>query len=259
MTQFASTPRCVLVTGAGSGIGAGIATELARDGHHVIVTDLSADAARAVAQAIRDEGGSAEAHALDVTSDASVANVLAALSRPVDVLVNNAGLQHVARLEEFPMEKWELLVQVMLIGVARLTRAVLPGMRERGFGRIVNIGSIHSLVASPFKSAYVAAKHGLLGFSKVIALETSDVDVTINTICPTYVKTPLVDRQIADQARTRGIPESQVVSEVMLKPMPKGVFITFEELAGITAFLMSPAARNITGHTIDVDGGWTVQ
>lgn len=259
MTQFASTPRCVLVTGAGSGIGAGIANELARDGHHVIVTDLSADAARAVAQAIRDEGGSAEAHALDVTSDASVADVLAALSRPVDVLVNNAGLQHVARLEEFPMEKWELLVQVMLIGVARLTRAVLPGMRERGFGRIVNIGSIHSLVASPFKSAYVAAKHGLLGFSKVIALETSDVDVTINTICPTYVKTPLVDRQIADQARTRGIPESQVVSEVMLKPMPKGVFITFEELAGITAFLMSPAARNITGHTIDVDGGWTVQ
>lgn len=259
MTQFTSTPRCVLVTGAGSGIGAGIAAELARDGHHVVVTDLSADAARAVALAIRDAGHSAEAHALDVTSDDSVSAVLAALSRPVEVLVNNAGLQHVSKLEDFPMEKWELLVQVMLIGVARLTRAVLPGMRERGFGRIVNIGSIHSLVASPFKSAYVAAKHGLLGFSKVIALETSDTDVTINTVCPTYVKTPLVDRQIADQAKTRGIPESQVVSEVMLKPMPKGVFITFEELAGITAFLMSPAARNITGHTIDVDGGWTVQ
>ncbi len=259
MTQFTSTPRCVLVTGAGSGIGAGIAAELARDGHHVVVTDLSADAARAVALAIRDAGHSAEAHALDVTSDDSVSAVLAALSRPVEVLVNTAGLQHVSKLEDFPMEKWELLVQVMLIGVARLTRAVLPGMRERGFGRIVNIGSIHSLVASPFKSAYVAAKHGLLGFSKVIALETSDTDVTINTVCPTYVKTPLVDRQIADQAKTRGIPESQVVSEVMLKPMPKGVFITFEELAGITAFLMSPAARNITGHTIDVDGGWTVQ
>ncbi|GGZ56628.1 3-hydroxybutyrate dehydrogenase [Lysobacter xinjiangensis] len=259
MTQLISTPRCVLVTGAGSGIGAGIATELARDGHHVVVTDLSADAARTVAQAIRDEGHSAEAHALDVTSDDSVSAVLAALSRPVEVLVNNAGLQHVSKLEDFPMEKWELLVQVMLIGVARLTRAVLPGMRERGFGRVVNIGSIHSLVASPFKSAYVAAKHGLLGFSKVIALETSDADITVNTICPTYVKTPLVDKQIADQAKTRGIPESQVVSEVMLKPMPKGVFITFEELAGITAFLMSPAARNITGHTIDVDGGWTVQ
>lgn len=251
--------RCILVTGAGSGIGAGIATHLAREGHHVVVTDLSGDAAAKVADAIRGEGGSAEAHALDVTRDDSVEHVLAAISRPADVLVNNAGLQHVSKLEDFPMEKWDLLVQVMLVGVARLTRAVLPGMRERGFGRIVNIGSIHSLVASPFKSAYVAAKHGLVGFSKVIALETADTDITINTICPTYVKTPLVDRQIADQARTRGIPESEVVSQVMLKPMPKGVFITFEELAGITAFLMSPVARNITGHTIDVDGGWTVQ
>ncbi len=249
----------ILITGAGSGIGAGIAAQLARDGHHVVVTDLSAQAAESVARAVREAGGSAEAHALDVTSDESVATVLRALSRPLDVLVNNAGLQHVAPLEEFPMEKWELLVQVMLIGVARLTRAVLPGMRERGFGRIVNIGSIHSLVASPFKSAYVSAKHGLLGFSKVIALETAGTDITVNTICPTYVKTPLVDRQIADQARTRGIPESEVVSQVMLKPMPKGVFISFEELAGITAFLISPAARNITGQTITVDGGWTIQ
>jgi 3-hydroxybutyrate dehydrogenase len=251
--------RSILVTGAGSGIGAGIATGLAAAGHHLLVTDVAVAPAEAVARAIRDAGGSAEALALDVTSDASVAAALAAASRPVDVLVNNAGLQHVAPLEEFPMEKWDFLVQVMLVGVARLTRAVLPGMRGRGFGRIVNIGSIHSLVASPYKSAYVAAKHGLVGFSKVVALETADTDITINTICPTYVKTPLVDRQIADQARTRGIPESQVVSDVMLKPMPKGVFITFEELAGITAFLMSPAARNITGHTIDVDGGWTVQ
>jgi 3-hydroxybutyrate dehydrogenase len=251
--------RCILITGAGSGIGAGIATELARAGHHVVVTDVNLDAAEAVALSLRQAGGSAQALALDVTSDHSIEAALAAVSRPVDVLVNNAGLQHVAPLEEFPMQKWEFLVDVMLVGVARLTRALLPGMRARGFGRIVNIGSIHSLVASPYKSAYVAAKHGLLGFSKVVALETADTDITINTICPTYVKTPLVDKQIADQARTRGIPESQVISEVMLKPMPKGVFITFEELAGITAFLMSPAARNITGHTIDVDGGWTVQ
>jgi 3-hydroxybutyrate dehydrogenase len=251
--------RCILITGAGSGIGAGIAAELARTGHHIIVSDVDLAAAEAVAAAIRDSRGSAEALALDVTRDDSVDSALAAIGRPVDVLVNNAGLQHVAPLEDFPMPKWDFLVQVMLVGVARLTRAVLPGMRERGFGRIVNLGSIHSLVASPYKSAYVAAKHGLLGFSKVIALETADTDITINTICPTYVKTPLVDKQIADQARARGIPESQVVSEVMLKPMPKGVFITFEELAGITAFLLTPAARNITGHTIDVDGGWTVQ
>lgn len=251
--------RCILITGAGSGIGAGIATELAAAGHHLVVTDVNLDAANAVAAGIRDAGGSAEALVLDVTSDDSVAAALAAVSRPVDVLVNNAGLQHVAALEEFPIPKWDFLVQVMLVGVARLTRAVLPGMRERGFGRIINIGSIHSLVASPYKSAYVAAKHGLVGFSKVIALETADTDITINTLCPTYVKTPLVDKQIADQARTRGIPESQVVSDVMLKPMPKGVFIEYDELAGTTAFLMSHAARNITGHTIEIDGGWTVQ
>ena len=251
--------RCILITGAGSGIGAGIATELAAAGHHLVVTDVNREAADTVAAGIRSAGGSAEALVLDVTSDDSVAAALAAVSRPVDVLVNNAGLQHVAPLEEFPIAKWDFLVQVMLVGVARLTRAVLPGMRERGFGRIVNIGSIHSLVASPYKSAYVAAKHGLVGFSKVVALETADTDITINTLCPTYVKTPLVDKQIADQARTRGIPESQVVSDVMLKPMPKGVFIEYDELAGTTAFLMSHAARNITGHTLEIDGGWTVQ
>ncbi|KAF1689217.1 3-hydroxybutyrate dehydrogenase [Pseudoxanthomonas taiwanensis] len=251
--------RSILITGAASGIGAGIALELGRAGHHIIVSDLNPDAAGEVARQIREAGGSAEAVALDVTSDESVAAALAAISRPVEVLVNNAGLQHVARLEEFPMARWDFLVQVMLTGVARLTRAVLPGMRERGFGRIVNIGSIHSLVASPFKSAYVAAKHGLVGFSKVIALETADTDITINTICPSYVKTPLVDSQIADQARTRGISEAEVVSQVMLKPMPKGVFIGFDELAGVTAFLISPAARNMTGQTLVLDGGWTVQ
>jgi len=251
--------RSILITGAASGIGAGIAQELAGAGHHIIVSDLDRAAAAEVAAGIVAAGGSAEAVALDVTSDRSVAEALAATSRPVEVLVNNAGLQHVAPLEEFPLARWDFLVQVMLTGVARLTRAVLPGMRERGFGRIVNLGSIHSLVASPYKSAYVAAKHGLVGFSKVIALETADADITINTVCPSYVKTPLVDRQIADQARTRGIPESEVVSQIMLKPMPKGVFIGFDELAGVTAFLISPAARNMTGQTLVLDGGWTVQ
>jgi 3-hydroxybutyrate dehydrogenase len=140
-----------------------------------------------------------------------------------------------------------------------MTRAVLPDMRSRGFGRIVNIGSIHSMVASPYKSAYVAAKHGLLGLTRTIALETAGVDITINTICPSYVRTPLVDKQIADQARTRGIAESEVITEIMLKPMPKGVFIGIDELAGITAFLLSSAARNVTGQAIVVDGGWTSQ
>ena len=249
----------ILVTGAGSGIGAGVAQALAETGRHLIVTDLSGDAAERTAANIAAAGGSAQALALDVTSDDSVAQAMAALVRPVDVLVNNAGLQHVAALEQFPMAQWDLLVQVMLTGVARLTRAVLPGMRERGFGRIVNIGSIHSLVASPYKSAYVAAKHGLVGFSKVMALETADTDITVNTLCPSYVKTPLVDRQIADQARTRGIPEAEVISKVMLAPMPKGRFIEYDELAGTIAFLASPAARNITGQTLALDGGWTAQ
>jgi 3-hydroxybutyrate dehydrogenase len=249
----------VLVTGAASGIGAGLAEELARAGHHVLLTDVDSSGVEAVAARLRAEGGSAEALAMDVTSDASVADALSSASRLVDVLVNNAGIQQVAALEEFPMARWNLLVQVMLVGAARLTRAVLPGMRQRGFGRIVNIGSIHSLVASPYKSAYVAAKHGLVGFTKAIALETANVDVTINTICPSYVKTPLVDKQIGDQAKARNIPEAQVISEIMLKPMPKGVFIGIDELAALTAFLVSPAARNITGQTIVVDGGWTSQ
>ncbi|HEY7372417.1 MAG TPA: 3-hydroxybutyrate dehydrogenase [Polyangia bacterium] len=249
----------VLISGAASGIGAGLARELARAGHHVVVSDLRLPDCREVAELIRATGGSAEAVELDVTSDASVAAALASMSRPIEVLLNDAGLQHVAPLEEFPIDRWNYLVQVMLVGSARLTRAVLPGMRERRFGRIVNVGSIHSLVASPNKSAYVAAKHGLLGLTKTIALETADTDITINTICPSYVKTPLVDKQIGDQARTRGIPEADVVREIMLKPMPKGVFIGIDELAAIATFLMSPAARNISGQAIVVDGGWTAQ
>lgn len=247
----------ILITGGGSGIGAGIARELAKAGHRILVTDVAIESAEGIAQAIRAAGGAADAFALDVTSDASVAALMAALPCNVEVLVNNAGLQFVARLEEFPMEKWTLLVEVMLTGVARLTRALLPGMRERNYGRIINTGSVHSLVASPFKSAYVAAKHGLLGFSKVMALETADRDITINTICPAYVRTPLVDKQIAAQAREHGISEAQVVDEIMLRPMPKRAFIGIDEIAGIIAFLISPPARNITGQTIVVDGGWT--
>jgi 3-hydroxybutyrate dehydrogenase len=249
----------ILVTGAGHGIGAGVALELARAGHHLIVSDLEPESIAAVAAQIARAGGSVETLVLDVANDDGVARALDTVSRPVDVLLNNAGLQHVAPLTEFPPSKWDYLIQVMLTGAARLTRAVLPGMRARNFGRIVNMGSIHSLVASPYKSAYVAAKHGLLGFAKAIALETADSDITINTICPSYVRTALVDAQIADQARARGMPESEVIRRVMLEPMPKGVFISFEELAGITAFLLSPAARNITGQSLVVDGGWTAR
>ena len=259
MTRPPGTLR-VLVTGAASGIGLGIAAHFAGLGHDTCLADLDGDAAGRAAAALRDRGFRATARTLDVTSQASIDATIAALEPGgVDLLVNNAGLQHVAPIDEFPRDRWELLVAVMLTGSAMLTRAVLPGMRRRGFGRIVNVGSIHSLVASPYKSAYVAAKHGLIGFAKTVALETADVDVTINTVCPSYVRTPLVDAQIAAQARAHGLPEQRIVDEIMLKPMPKHAFVTLEEIGGIVEFLASDVARNVTGQWIAVDGGWTAQ
>ena len=176
---------------------------------------------------------------------------------PIDVVVNNAGIQHIDPIEDFPKDRWEMLIKIMLVGPAITTGVAVKQMRENGFGRIINIGSIHGIVASPFKSAYISAKHGLLGLTKTVALETADADITINTICPAYVKTPLVEKQIADQARTRGLTEEEVVNEVMLKPMPKKAFISFEEMGGSCDFLMSPAAKNMTGQTLILDGGWT--
>ncbi len=250
----------ILITGAGSGLGRGLAVQLARSGHRIVATDVRDETAAETARLVVDAGGSAASHGLDVTSDASVQAVMDRLAgERVDVLINNAGLQHVSRLEEFPPEKWDLLIDIMLKGVCRVTRAVLPGMRRSGFGRIVQIGSIHSLVASPFKSAYVAAKHGLVGFSKTLALETADTDITVNTICPSYIRTPLVDAQIASQARVHGISEQEVIDRIMLQPMPKRRFITFEEIAGTVEFLASSVARNITGQCIVIDGGWTIQ
>jgi 3-hydroxybutyrate dehydrogenase len=248
--------RRILVTGAGSGVGETLAKQLALAGHELIVTDLDGAAAERVAAAIVAAGGRAQGVRLDVTQAAEVDRVIAA-AQPVDVLVNNAGLQNVAPLAEFPPEKWQLLVNVMLVGPALTTRAALPGMRARNFGRIVNVGSIHSLVASAYKSAYVAAKHGLLGLAKTVALETGDVDVTINTICPAYLRTPLVEKQIADQARTHGISEQRVIDEIMLKPMPKKTFVTIDEVVALTEYLISDAARNVTAQAIAIDGGWT--
>ena len=255
-----TTARTILITGAGGGLGRGMALGLAERGHTIVATDLTREATDEVVAQIQASGGRAAGYPLDVTSSASIEQLIAALGeQPVDVVINNAGLQHVSGVEEFPEEKWNELIRVMVSGPFLLSRAFLPGMRTRGFGRLVHIGSIHSLVASPFKSAYTAAKHALLGFSKVLALETAGVDITSNTICPAYVRTPLVDAQIAAQARTRGIPEEEVIQKIMLAPMPKQTFITVEEVAAAVEYLISPLARNVTGQTITIDGGWTSQ
>jgi len=252
--------KTMLITGAGSGIGRGLAGLAGADGFRVIATDMDKSAAEQTAADISEAGGRAGAFRVDVTSQAEIQAMMDSLGDGrIDVLINNAGLQYVSRLEDFPQEKWDRIIRVMLNGTCMMTRAVLLGMRQRGFGRIVNIGSIHSLVASAYKSAYVSAKHGLLGFSKVIALETAETEITINTICPSYVKTPLVEKQIAKQAKEHGISQDEVVNEIMLKPMPKGKFITMAELYGIVAFLVGDSARNITGQVITVDGGWTVR
>lgn len=249
--------RSILITGAASGIGLALTQRFLATGQRVIACDLREDALQALR---REVGATVRTLAFDVADARQIESAIAQVSDdPPSILINNAGLQYVSPLEQFPPEKWQQLIAVMLTGAALLTRATLPAMRARNYGRIVNIGSIHSLIASPFKSAYVAAKHGLLGFSKSIALETVTSDITINTVCPSYVKTPLVESQIASLAATHGLTPEQVVEEIMLKPMPKRQFISLEELTGTVEFLLSDAARNITGQCITLDGGWTAQ
>lgn len=249
----------ILVTGAGSGIGKGIAQFLAASGHQIVVSDVNFHHAQVVTNEIEQLGGRAQAVTLDVTKESDIDLLVENLSQPVDVLINNAGIQHVESLESFPMHEWNRLIQVMLVGVARLTQAILPAMKAQDFGRIINIGSIHALVASPYKTAYIAAKHGLLGFSKSLALEIAEGNITINTLCPAYVRTPLVEKQIAAQAIEHGMSEERVVREIMLKPMPRKSFIAIEELAATCEFLLSDFAKNITAQAIALDGGWTAQ
>jgi 3-hydroxybutyrate dehydrogenase len=253
-------PRTILITGAGSGLGRGMACCLAAAGHRLILSDVKVDAGRQTMAMLGEGAERASAHSLDVTSATEVEALFRTLAQEgIDVVINNAGLQHVAPVAEFPEDRWDLLLDVMLKGTFLIARAALPIMRQRGFGRIINIGSIHSLVASPFKSAYVAAKHGLMGLTRVLALETADANITANTICPAYVRTPLVEAQIRTQAAAHGIPEQEVIDRIMLAPMPKKAFITVEEVTATVEFLMSEAARNITGQMIVIDGGWTAQ
>src|SRR6478672_13708505 len=240
--------RLAVVTGGASGIGEACATRLAADGATVVVADINLDAAQEVAGRI---GG--QAAEVDLAADFDAA----ALAGQADVLVNCAGLQHVAPVHEFPPEKFRLILAVMLEAPFRLARAALPHMYARGFGRIVNISSVHGLRASPYKSAYVAAKHGLEGLSKVIALEGAAHGVTSNCVNPAYVRTPLVEKQIADQAAAHGIEESEVVNEVMLAPVAVKRLIEPGEVADLVAFLCGPSSASITGAAYTMDGGWT--
>lgn len=247
----------IVVTGGTGGIGFAIAEHFARQQHQVVIADLQQQLIDKKVQQLIQQGFNASGIVLDVTCPDSIARCVEQF--PAEVLVNNAGIQHVSRLEDFPPEKWQQLINVMLTGPAMLSRAMLPGMRARNYGRIINVGSIHALVASPFKSAYVAAKHGLLGFSKVVALENADINFTINTICPAYVKTPLVEQQISAQAKEHNLTEQQVIEQIMLAPMPQKAFIGIDEIAATAVFLCSDAARHMTAQTLVLDGGWTAR
>ncbi|MEW6637493.1 MAG: 3-hydroxybutyrate dehydrogenase [Actinomycetota bacterium] len=242
--------RRAFVTGAASGIGRAVAGRLAAAGAEVAVVDLNGEAAREVAEGL---GGRA------VEVDLSDPEALDVLEVETDILVNNAGLQHVAPVEEFPPERFSLIVRLMLEAPFRLAQKALPGMYERGWGRIINISSVHGLRASPYKSAYVSAKHGLEGLSKVIALEGGPKGVTSNCICPAYVRTPLVENQISDQARTHGIPEEEVIEKIMLTEPAIKRLVEPEEVAEVALFLCSPAASFVNGASLTMDGGWTAR
>ncbi|MGY1705156.1 3-hydroxybutyrate dehydrogenase [Geodermatophilus sp. SYSU D00697] len=240
--------RRALVTGGASGIGRACAVRLAAAGASVVVLDRDGEAAKAVAAEV---GGTALA--VDLTD----LDGLDALDLDVDVLVNNAGLQHVAPVHEFPVDRFSLILRLMLEAPFRLVRGALPHMYGRGWGRVVNISSIHGLRASAYKSAYVTAKHGLEGLSKVVALEGAPHGVTSNCVNPAYVRTPLVEGQIADQAKAHGLSEDQVVEQVMLAPAAVKRLIEPEEVAEAVAYLCSPAAASITGSSLVMDGGWS--
>ena len=254
--------KTVVVTGSTSGIGLGIARGFATAGANVVVNGFgdAAEIAREVA-ALEQLGAGAVAYdAADMSKpDEIVAMIAEAEARfgAVDVLVNNAGIQTVEPVETFPVDRWDLIVAINMNSAFHTTRAALPGMKRRGWGRIINISSAHGLVASPFKSAYVTAKHGITGFTKTVALEAAEHGVTVNAICPGYVLTPLVEKQIPETAAARGISEEAVKRDVLLAAQWTKKFVTVEQLAGVALFLCSDAADNITGVSLPVDGGWT--
>lgn len=242
--------RVALVTGGASGIGRAVAQRLAGAGARVFVLDRDETGAKQLAA---DVGGD---HLVADLSDPGVVDTLGLAGLGVDILVNNAGLQHVAPVEEFDPDQFALIQRVLLEAPFRLVRTLLPGMYDRGWGRVVNISSVHGHRASPFKAAYVSAKHGLEGLSKVVALEAAGRGVTSNTVCPGYVRTPLVEGQIADQARAHDIAETDVLSDVLLARTPLKRLVEPEEVADMVAFLCGPGTESITGSSFMMDGGW---
>jgi 3-hydroxybutyrate dehydrogenase len=259
---MALTGKCAVITGSNSGIGLGIAEELAALGADVVLnsfTDRPED--HALAERIAAEH---KVRAIYVTADMAqgpasrrlVETAQARMGR-VDLLVNNAGIQHVAPIQDFPAAKWDQILAINLTSAFHTTAAALPVMRAQGWGRVVNIASAHGLTASPYKSAYVSAKHGLVGLTKVVALETAEEPITCNAICPGYVLTPLVEAQIPDTMKEYGMDRETVIRDVLLARQPSKQFATVAQLGGCVAFLCSPAADQITGTTLSVDGGWT--
>ena len=253
--------HAAIVTGSTSGIGAALAEGLAKHGASVILNGLGdADEIEALrARIAADHGaevGYHPANMLDADAIEDMVKHAEAEFGRLDILVNNAGIQHVAPVDEFPKEKWDAVIAVNLTSAFHASKFAVPIMKRQGRGRIVNIASAHALVASPFKSAYVAAKHGVMGLTKTIALETAEDGITANAICPGYVRTPLVENQIADTAKARGISEEQVVRDVMLSAQPTKKFVEYDELLGALLYLVSDDGANVNGTSISVDGGW---
>ena len=256
--------KTALVTGSSSGIGLGIATRLAAEGANLVLNGFGdpGDIERLRARLAAAHGVDVVYDAADMTKPEAIAAMLRnAIARfgAVDILVNNAGIQHVAPVDEFPLDKWDAIIAINLSSAFHTVRAALPAMKARRWGRIVNIASAHALVASPFKSAYVAAKHGVAGFTKTVALEVAEHGITVNAICPGYVLTPLVEKQIPDTAKARGISQEAVKRDVLLAAQPTKKFVGVEEIAGLAAFLCSQEASSITGAVLAMDGGWTAQ